>query len=92
MKGAEEAELALGRVEEVDAEEAELAEGRVERRVDEAATWLMEAECFSSGRPFRSKKVSAAFATSAADICSTSLPIISRMRGGMVFSRCSLLI
>ena len=63
----------------------------VESDVDTAETWLTTGACFSSGRPLRSKKESAAEATSAAVMVSTSFPNISRMRGGSVLRRCSLL-
>ena len=72
--------------EEEDAEEL-LA---VDEEEEGVATWLMEAAGFSSGLPLRSKNVSAVAATSFAVMVSTSLPIISLMRGGIVFNKCSL--
>ena len=56
---------------------------------EEGATLLTGVAAFSTGRPLRSKKSSASLATSAEDMLSTSFPIISRMREGIVFSRCS---
>ena len=58
--------------------------GGVEAGAEEAVTWLIGADCFSTGLPWRSKKSSANLATSSDDISSTSFPMISRMRGGIV--------
>ena len=57
--------------------------------VEAVATWLIEVESLSRRRPLRSKNESAAVATSAAVMLSTSFPSISRMRGGRDLSRCS---
>ena len=65
------------------------ADAAVGCSVDVVVTWLIEDESFSRSRPLRSKKESAAVATSAAVILSTSFPSISRMRDGSVLSRCS---
>ena len=62
------------------------------RVVDDVAadTWLIGMVAFSVGFPFLSKKVSAILATSAELMSSTSLPMISRILGGIDFSKCSL--
>ena len=69
-------------------EEVRGGEG-VAEAVEEAMTLLMDADCFSVGLPWRSKNVSAILATSSDDISSTSFPIISLIREGIVLSRCS---
>ena len=59
----------------------------VDEGFEEEVMWLMGAEIFSVGRPCLSKKSSACFATCSAVNPSTSFPMISLMRGGMVFSQ-----
>ena len=73
---------AAGAIAAADAEE-------VDEMFEEDETWLMGAEIFSVGRPFLSKKSSACLATCSAVSPSTSLPMISLMRGGIDLRTCS---
>ena len=91
MKEGGGAELVEGSAADEEEEDEALERREVGLELDDVETWLMGAECFSSGLPVRSKKESAALATSSAVMLSTSFPSISLMRGGIVFSRCSLL-
>ena len=71
-------------------EEGSVDGGRVEKVDGAAETWLIGVEDFSRGLPCLSKNESAALATSAADMDSTSFPNICLMLEGIVFKRCSL--
>ena len=62
----------------------------VDEAFEDEVMWLMGFENFSVGRPCRSKKSSACFATCSAVKPSTSLPIISLIRGGIDLRTCSL--
>ena len=73
-----------------EAEEGGAGEGSAKEDDGAVDTLLTGVAAFSSGLPFLSKKESAAFATSAEDILSTSFPKISLIRGGIVLRRCSL--
>ena len=63
--------------------------GGVEVVGEVVETWLTGLTFFSMGLPCLSKNVSARVATSVDDIVSTCFPMISLIRDGIVFKRCS---